>query len=432
MDTLPLPPRPNLAHYKKRAKDLVKASTSTDGGAIRAWAAEWIDTLARLRGVPAPSFVQGSFDRAIGRIEATVRDKGEGQFTLADAQFLIARAHGFESWMDFASHLERFRRDPKAGAFEAAVDAAVTGDLATLQSLVRRQPQLARARSTRVHRCTLLHYLAANGVEDYRQVTPPNAVTVARFLLEAGAEVDAIADTYGGGTAQTTMNLLVSSAHPAEAGLQPALVEALLDFGAAIDGLADDGSPLMTALAFTYPDAAETLARRGARVDNILAAAALGRADLVSHFIRSDAPKAASPTVYWIPKSSNELALVWACKCGRSEVVELLLRHGVSPAAKDKDDMTALHHAAASRNLEIVMLLLDRGAPLEVKNVWGGTVLDSTVWFAVNAPIRAPVVPPRVDYLTIMDALIDAGADMRAVDYKTGVNEIDELLNRHR
>ena len=59
---------------------------------------------------------------------------------------------------------------------------------------------------------------AANGVEDYRQKTPPNAIEIARALLEAGAEVDALAETYGGGRGQTTMNLLVSSAHPDIAG----------------------------------------------------------------------------------------------------------------------------------------------------------------------------------------------------------------------
>ena len=109
-----------------------------------------------------------------------------------------------------------------------------------------------RARSTRVthfdpplHRATLLHYVAANGVEGYRQRTPPNAVAVARVLLEAGADVDALADMYGG--QHTTMSLLVSSGHPAKAGLQIALAETLLDFGAAVEGRGsgDWVSPLM-------------------------------------------------------------------------------------------------------------------------------------------------------------------------------------------
>ena len=50
-DALPLPPRPSLEQYKKRAKDLLKASQSSDPAAIRAWAARWIDSLLRLSGL---------------------------------------------------------------------------------------------------------------------------------------------------------------------------------------------------------------------------------------------------------------------------------------------------------------------------------------------------------------------------------------------
>src|SRR5262249_17555376 len=144
-------------------------------------------------------------------------------------------------------------------AFEAAAEAIVGGDEATLAALLL-DPELASARSARRHHATLLHYVAANGVEDFRQKSPPNAVAIATLLLDAGAAVDALADTYGGGPAQTTLNLLVSSVHPARAGVQVALVELLADRGAALEGLAGDGSPLLTALSFGYPAAAEALA----------------------------------------------------------------------------------------------------------------------------------------------------------------------------
>jgi ankyrin repeat protein len=429
MDTLPLPPRPDLAQYRKRAKELVKAATSTDDDAVRAWTTDWLQRLARLRGVTVSPFVQGSFDRAVEEIERRVRDRlagPEGRFTLADAQFVIASAHGFESWGDFAHQVERLSHE--GAPFETAADAVVTGDLGTLESLLRADPELVRARSAREHRATLLHYVAANGVEDFRQLTPPNAVAIATALLEAGAEVDAIASTYGGGKAQTTMNLLVSSTHPAEAGLQPALVETLLDFGAAVDGLEDDGSPLMTALAFGYVEAAETLAGRGARVDNVMAAAALGRVDLVERMIADDG--AISPSLvglYWLglsndPRSHVERAFVWACAYGRTEVVELLLAHGVDPAATDSDGMTGLHWAAANGHLDVVELLIERGAPLETRNRWGGTVLDSTIFFAMQH---------RTEHLAVIERLIAAGADVGAATYPTGNERLDELLKRH-
>src|SRR5205823_1062064 len=127
-----------------------------------------------------------------------------------------------------------------------------------------------------VHRATLLHYVAANGVEGYRQKTPKRAVEIATALLKAGADADALADMYGGH--YTTMSMLVSSCHPAQAGLQIALVETLVDFGAAVEARGSDryGSPLMTALVFGYRDTAEALVRRGARVDHIAAAGGLG------------------------------------------------------------------------------------------------------------------------------------------------------------
>ena len=49
--------------------------------------------------------------------------------------------------------------------FEAAADAVFRGNLAVLKTLFDAHPELASARSTRPHRCTLLHYLGANGFE---------------------------------------------------------------------------------------------------------------------------------------------------------------------------------------------------------------------------------------------------------------------------
>ena len=69
MDTLPLPPRPNLDQYRKRAKDLVSAARSRDEGALRAWAADWLGALAKSLGVTLTPFVEDSFNRAVETIE---------------------------------------------------------------------------------------------------------------------------------------------------------------------------------------------------------------------------------------------------------------------------------------------------------------------------------------------------------------------------
>src|SRR5882672_5898704 len=106
-----------------------------------------------------------------------------------------------------------------------AVDAVVAGDLATLTSLLREHPDLVRARSTRQHRATLLHYISANGVEDYRQKTPKNIVAIATLLLDAGADVDATAEMYGGGA--TTLGLTATSIYPFRAGVLAPLIDLL-------------------------------------------------------------------------------------------------------------------------------------------------------------------------------------------------------------
>lgn len=444
MDTLPLPPRPRVEQYRKRARALVSAAASPEPDAIQRWASEWLASLAGHLDIPLTPFVRGSVDRAVETIERKIRAQRERRhpgerFALADAQSFLAEAHGFASWAAFARHVETLSgADTTGSAFERAADAVVSGDLAALASLLRQNPDLIRARSNRVHRVTLLHYVAANGVEDFRQKTPPNAVAIARLLLDSGAEVDALAETYGGGAEQTTMNLLVSSVHPAAAGVQGSLVATLIGGGAAANGVRGDGSPLMTAIAFGYPDAARALADGGARIDNVIAAAALGRADLVRRFVvdRNTVAQGVplvAPRWFELPNEPHdhiERALVSACKFGRVEVTELLLDLGVAPAASD--DLTGLHWAAGHRYLGVVKLMIARGAPLEVRNAWGGTVLDSTVWFAMNPPTGHPHGTPDVGYIPILETLIDAGADVNEVEpFPTGLADIDQLLRRH-
>jgi len=248
--------------------------------------------------------------------------------------------------------------------FEVAADALVAGDFETLAQSIRESPELVRARSSRPHRATLLHYVAANGVEDERQKSPQNAVEMARLLLNAGAEVDALAKMYGG--EQTTMNMLVSSIHPAQAGVQNALVETLLDFGAAIEGVA--GSPLIAALAHGYLGAAQTLAKRGANTDNLVAAAGLGRLSAVTRLL---------------PTSNSEdrhRALALAAQHGHVEIVRFLLDAGEDPNRFNPPGFhghsTPLHQAVIYGHPDVVRLLLERNARLDIEDtVYHGTPL---------------------------------------------------------
>jgi hypothetical protein len=242
MHFTPLPFRSSMEQYENQAKDLVKAYRSSDPEAMRC-----IRQLhPRLRGRA------GTNDRN----ELTDSEIRSARVTLADAQSVVARWYGFDGWPKLAEFVEAVTREASlVWQFESAVEAIITGDVATLKSLVRANSELVRARSTREHQATLLHYVGANGIEGYRQKSPKNAVKVAEVLLKAGAEVDADLDygstgrrLYPERVGSTTLGMVATSVHPAAAGVQIALLETLVDAGASVNGVQGGWNPLLAAL----------------------------------------------------------------------------------------------------------------------------------------------------------------------------------------
>lgn len=158
----------------------------------------------------------------------TADDIMNSTFTLDDARQTIAREYGFAGW----SNVEQRGTHPPDPAFESAVDTLLSGDVGKLRGLLTGDPSLAHRRSSFGHRSTLLHYVGSNGVETYRQRVPMNLAELARLLIEAGADVNATADMYGGSTA---LGLLVTSDHPARAGVTDEVVKVLVGAGAKRD-----------------------------------------------------------------------------------------------------------------------------------------------------------------------------------------------------
>ena len=119
------------------------------------------------------------------------------------------------------------------------------------------------------------------------------------------------------------------------------------------------------------------------------------------------------------------LAEAFSCACfnGRTSVAEFLLDKGVDPAAGGCTGMNAFHWAADRGKLDTVKLLIERNAPLEIENMYGGTVLGCTVWSAINEP--------RANHLATIEALIEAGANIDAAEYPSGDERIDDVLRRH-
>ena len=310
---LPLPASPSIEQYKKLAKELVKACQSGDRD-VAAWCDRWMASL-----------LAGSSRRHIDRAAQEVEEfakrtlhRDGRRCVLADAQFVLARSHGFRNWPDFAAHLAALAQSGTAAAdFEAAAEAIIRGDEAKLQELLRKNPGLIRARSTREHNATLLHYVSANGVEGYRQKSPPNAARITKILLDAGADIEAEADVYGGGC--TALGLVATSTPPKEAGVQIPVMDVLLEHGAQIE----------------HPD----LAGKGA-----------------------DA--------------------VYACLAnGRREIVQFLLDRGVSVDGHHNDGQTALFYAILGDHVDVVRLLLKHGARSDIMTQ-NGPVFGAALWRA--------------------------------------------------
>ncbi|PYT16064.1 MAG: hypothetical protein DMG59_11720 [Acidobacteria bacterium] len=127
-------------------------------------------------------------------------------------------------------------------------------------------------------------------------------------------------------------------------------------------------APLNGGRAFGYRSAAEALARRGARVDNIVAAAGLGRLDDAARLLGAAGSE------------SRHRALALAAQHGHVDIVRLLLDAGEDPNRYNPDGnhshSTPLHQAVLAGHDAVVRLLVERGARLDIKDtVYQGTPL---------------------------------------------------------
>lgn len=121
----------------------------------------------------------------------------------------------------------------------------------------------------------------------------------------------------------------------------------------------------------------------------------------------------------------EELAEALSCACflGALETAEFLLGRGVAPTGGDGTGLNAFHWSANRAQLGSVRLLLRHGAPLEVRNAYGGTVLGGAVWAAIHES--------KPGHLAVIEELLRAGAAISEAEYPTGVPDLDALLARY-
>jgi hypothetical protein len=324
--------------------------------------------------------------------------------TPADAQVVVAWYYSFNSWDELATWVAAITLPGSSTArFEAAVDAIVAGDIKTLDTLLQNDPSLISARSMRSHHSMLLHYTGTNGVEGYRQRYPPNAVALLQFLLAAGAEVNAKADMYGGGS--TTLGLVATSFHPAKAGIMSTMLEILLKAGAYIDqpGAAGNGSPAINGCLHNgRPEAADFLMRHGALLD-LEGAAGTGRLDVVQTFFNEDGSLKDTTTTH-----KMNYGFIWACEFGHVAVIDFLISKGLDVNVH-VDGMYGLHWALIGGHLDVVQLLIARGASLELRNMYGGDAIGCCTWAIANSSEVYRWPEKEVDYLVIMEELLKTG-----------------------
>jgi ankyrin repeat protein len=244
--------------------------------------------------------------------------------------------------------------------FRPAEEALTAGDVERATALLAAEPDLATARSTRSH---------PNLMQCLVLVNPPHDALepLIHLLADYGSEL--------------TGPLIAATCIDNVRGMN-----VLLDLGADIEG---DGrwSPLEEALYWGFDRAVKLLLERGAKIDNLRKAAALGRLDVLTDcFDRNGRPRPsagliASPfegidarlsdEVRHDPRQIIDNALVYAAGWGQTASMQELLKRGAEinaiPAGFDFAG-TPLHYAALRGRRDTVDWLLVRGADPSIRD----------------------------------------------------------------
>lgn len=351
MPTRSLPAQPSLAQLKLQARELHRAHHS--------------------RTLSAAARIAAHHPRMKSQTPLAVLDM---PVVLADAQLVVAREYGFRNWADLKRYVEATHRlaafEPHAN-FDEAVDALDRGDVEALRLLISEHPELVHARTNldATHGyfagATLLHHVAGNPDRGRLQgILPPlpeNIVELTRLLLDAGADVEATTLGHNGGT---TMGLVMTSKQASDSGVSGPLIDLLIEYGATLD--LSSPAVLDGALANHAPLAAEKMIELGARPD-VLAAAALGRVDLLRDFFDENGSLRHRPRRrgrILREEDAIGLALLFAYVNRHSEAVEFLLEKDGNWNMIGVNNGTAMHRAAWAGDLPMVQRLVAKGADM--------------------------------------------------------------------
>src|ERR1700742_2799383 len=173
-----LPPRPNPDHLRYQAKDLLNGHAARNVGVAQ-----------RIR----------EFHPRFSRVpDAQIF---EARLSLSDAQFTIAREHGFSSWAKLKAHIEKptlsnqltlpHHERIEDATFRHAVNLLDAGDAEDLRSYLNQHPNLVHQHvifegENYFRNPTLLEFIAENPVR--HGSLPRNIVQVTKVILHFGVE----------------------------------------------------------------------------------------------------------------------------------------------------------------------------------------------------------------------------------------------------
>jgi ankyrin repeat protein len=333
-------------------------------------------------------------------VGASDSDLRAAKLSKADARLIYARDHACESWDAFVCHLEAVRQGASIEPFLSAFQAIQAGDIGALAHTLRDDASLANAGGTNGN--TLLNLAVS--------VKRPRAV---RLLLDTGADPN------------RANNRGCMPLHQAGYSNQPEVAQMLLDAGAAVDASArgDGGTPLVMALFWGHRQAADLLASHGLVPDNLRVAAGAGYAERVATFFAADGslletagahrgfyrPHSGFPM--WKPSDNPQEvldeALVYACKSGRLEVLPLLVDRGARIDADPYRGTPMLWAAWADRS-DVLSWLLDHGADVNQRATFGGPTHGEGV--------TALHLAAQLGHLEVARLLAKRGADLTIRD----------------
>ena len=340
MPVRPLPSHPSLDHLRHQAKDLLRQHTAV-----------LPDTAQRIREFH-PRFHRATDAEIMG-----------ASFKLSDAQLTIARESGFASWAGLKRHVESPALSSKLhlphheriddATFRKAVDLIDAGDADSLRSLLQLRPALVHQHilfegGNYFRSPTLLEFIAENPVR--RGTLPPGIIEVARVILDANP---------GQAAKNEALMLVATGSVPRECGVQLPLIALLCRYGA------DPQSAVRAAAVLDELASVRALLDRGATLD-LPVAAALGRENEFARLLSSSTPE------------ERHLSLALAAQFGHASILRSLLEAGEDPNRYNPpgghSHATPLHQAAAAGHEEIVHLLVEHGARLDLKDVlWHAT-----------------------------------------------------------